>query len=157
MQGGCWFGPMKGWAKVVISTTMSTCSRQNEWMYSMHVIVSGWSIYSVQDVDWQRYAVCRSPQMYVLETHATAPRLSVLSPQILQPKWRWVDNYYWKTEEEWIQEFGSRKREQKNPWLKWKCSGIHRLFQESTWYMIKEEENLRRLYKNGNESAKPMG
>ena len=28
------------------------------------------------------------------------------------PKWRWLGNYYWETKEEWIQEFGSRKREQ---------------------------------------------
>ncbi len=26
-----------------------------------------------------------------------------------------------------------QEKEKKNPWLKWKCSGIHRLFQESTW------------------------
>jgi hypothetical protein len=55
-----------------------------------------------------------------------------------------VDNYNWETEEERIQEFGSRKREQKNPQLgmkvQWDSSVVPRT------YMIELKQNLRRLY-----------
>jgi hypothetical protein len=52
-----------------------------------------------------------------------------------------VDNYYWKTEEEWIQEFGSRKREKESMTemkVQWDSSVVPRI------YMIEKEENLRK-------------
>jgi hypothetical protein len=54
-----------------------------------------------------------------------------------------VDNYYWETKEEWIQEFGSRKREQKNPQLGMKVQWDSLVVPRT--YMVELKQNLRRL------------
>jgi hypothetical protein len=51
----------------------------------------------------------------------------------------------------WIKKNKRTKESMTEMKVQWDSSVVPRI------YMIEKEENLRRLYKNGNESAKPMG
>ena len=88
-------------------------------------------------------------------TTVTVPRLSVLLMPTLPPKMKMggqllLENRRRMDPRVWIKK--KRTKESMTEMkVQWDSSVVPRI------YMIEKEENLRRLYKNGNESAKPMG